>query len=239
GCEQKARGKMPLHCTTRVSMTSSRTLPPDLIATRSLRSSRKCCRPAPPSICASDVVRRKATRSSPTRAAMTAASSSLSLSVTSDASMRAKTPCGAARLVTIGCNRKSLPVTIYLLTRIGTFGCARCSSIIRSATDRMCIPSKPPVPAASTVSSRKTPSPTKKRRTCPSLPFVPSAIAIPQSERRDGIVDLVAPAGLLHLHQAAAAAIGDPRLRDLLVGNRVVAGDIARTHDAGDLQHAQ
>src|SRR5690606_33612932 len=40
------------------------------------------------------------------------------------------------------------------------------------------------------------------------------------SERCDEVVDLLAPAGLLHLADAAAAAVGDPGFRDLLVGDR-------------------
>src|SRR5262245_32077139 len=59
-----------------------------------------------------------------------------------------------------------------------------------------------------------------------------------RSPGEDVVDELLPPGRLLDLHQASATAIGDARLGNFLVRDRVVGGDIHRTHDAGDVQHA-
>jgi hypothetical protein len=57
-------------------------------------------------------------------------------------------------------------------------------------------------------------------------------------ERRNDVEDLLAVGGLLDLHDASAAAVGDARFRDLLVGDRIIGRDIARPDDTLHIQDA-
>ena len=58
------------------------------------------------------------------------------------------------------------------------------------------------------------------------------------SERHDNVEHLLTIAGLLHVGDLAAAAIGDPGLGNLVIADRIVGGDVLLANDAGNLQIA-
>src|ERR1700722_2809485 len=57
-------------------------------------------------------------------------------------------------------------------------------------------------------------------------------------EWRDDVEELLAVARLLVVGELAAAAIGHPRLRELVEPRRVDRADVLRAQDTGDLQLA-
>src|SRR5262249_5308001 len=113
------------------------------------------------------------------------------------------------------------------------------------AADRMCMPTKKPTPPATTDSSatisRKVSVESGRGGAATRSPICPSSAMLMRASRLPGenVVDeLLTPRRLVRLHQAAAAAVGNARLGDLVVGNHVLGRDIDGTHDAGDVQHA-
>src|SRR5581483_9115681 len=110
------------------------------------------------------------------------------------------------------------------------------------------MPNRPPTPAAKQVrNAASTTSETSddfggagRGAAASSGAAVGSAVSgsFAMSERRDQIDELLSPTGLLDLRDTAAPAVGDARFRDLVVGDGVVGGDIARAQHAGDAQHA-
>src|SRR5204863_4496768 len=57
-------------------------------------------------------------------------------------------------------------------------------------------------------------------------------------ERRYSVIEALPPGRLLHLADAAPAAIRDARLGDLVVSDGIVGRDVERPHDARDVEDA-
>src|SRR5262245_17762130 len=71
------------------------------------------------------------------------------------------------------------------------------------------------------------------------MPSPAAATSLPLSEGSewcDGVIDPMPPSRLLHVRQISATAIGDARLRDLFIGDRVAARDVLGTHNPPDVE---
>src|SRR5690606_128592 len=98
---------------------------------------------------------------------------------------------------------------------------------------------QPPPPAITVRTATAASSPVKEPFAFPSFSVAVVSLMLSALKRRNLIENLLAVRRLLNLAQTSATAIGNASFGDLVVGNRVVAGNIARTHDTGDVQHTQ
>ena len=183
-------------------------------------------------------------------AASTLASPTARRPMTSDASSRIQVRSGLARLVTIG--GSGLQVDAGGIAALDglpggaapALAAGAAVSILRSS----CRPNRPPQPTPSPVRTSIAAMKTTRRRASRARRWRLLAgssrlrrlgrCALPCQNGDNQVEELVAPAGLLHLGDAAAPAVGDARLGDLVVGDGVVGGDVARPHDAGHAEHA-
>src|SRR5579872_7014165 len=108
-------------------------------------------------------------------------------------------------------------------------------------------PRPPPIPMATNVIASRIPMKLRRDLRPSAEPIISPCASSPAKGRQqmralhglEPIPELLSEARLLDFHDSAAAAIGNPRFRNLVIGNRVATRDIERPNDARDVQHAQ
>ena len=223
---------------------SSRTNPPERMEARSFKSSRKCCKPLAPPICANDKVRKKPRMSSAISAA-TRSGFGTRLAVKHNRGLHSDP--GIARFREIGDDRRQFPqagfaAIFHFAGRVRGLAAPGTALISRSAKQE---PKTYPRRDRAKGQCSHHAEPNGERRGCrPGWRWAAlrrrSSSRHPHSSKRlQPIVDLLKKGRLLDFHDPAPAAVGNACLGDLVVGNRIFLGYILRTHDSRDIQQAQ